>query len=753
MFSTILFHVYCIIYPCFLLDSVVLPLRLYHGSFSLRHWLQQPNWLPTLEATLAFDEESVRRVNYLHCHGIAHTEIRLENVHISPVDRHIKVGILGNAADFYENGPSGSALDSKVDRRQMMIAFDMRCVGFMMAKMVLSELMDPSIFTKFKHFLMTGKDPSCLREFLLPILTQDSATGNVGLQILDRNWVAGWNLLSLLLTVKGSKRISCFLRHPFLCGPRWHVVPSMDIVRWDLGSTAVRITEEYIYRKAQRGRLAHFIELMEMLNPHSRPKKWGSWMNMCVSTATISVLVNGSPSDEFRIARGLRQGCSLSLLLFNLVGELLSLMLTKAVRLGLFRGFQIGSQGNSFELSHLQFADDLLIFCNASVGELKNMRRVFMIFELMSGLQINLTKSILFGINVNDDVISEWAAAIGFLWGESGTKNRIHWVSWETACKPMALGGLGLDGVSLKIWFPRLFTLSKNKEGKIDEFRTVNSSGCFWDIAMRRHLADWEMLQWNELMALFYNFNPTPLIDDSLVWTGEGDGCFSVKSCLKFFLSRVVDCFQWESNVWDGVAPPRIEYFVWQVVHKKIAVKVELIKCGVQGIEDMLCMFCGLAQETVSHLFFSCNMSWGYGLAFYIGGRYIVTAWFSSKFPNLMVSFDSLVGDLALAYSAMCSVKKTLKPVTWSPPPSGFVKANVEGAMDKYWIRTSYYGRVDGDGLVAVDWIKYPLSSTLMFLSLVKDIAEIVADKGFIVCHVVRSVNWEADKFAKLGIG
>lgn len=37
------------------------------------------------------------------------------------------------------------------------------------------------------------------------------------------------------------------LRHPFLCGPRWRVDPSMDIIRWGLGSTAVRITEEYIY--------------------------------------------------------------------------------------------------------------------------------------------------------------------------------------------------------------------------------------------------------------------------------------------------------------------------------------------------------------------------------------------------------------------------------------------------------------------------------------------------------------------------
>lgn len=77
-------------------------------------------------------------------------------------------------------------MDTNMDRRQMMIAFDMRyglemsrrylrksfslillpdlnvyfvssmlhrCLGFMMAKMVLQELMDPSIFSKFKSFL------------------------------------------------------------------------------------------------------------------------------------------------------------------------------------------------------------------------------------------------------------------------------------------------------------------------------------------------------------------------------------------------------------------------------------------------------------------------------------------------------------------------------------------------------------------------------------------------------------------------
>ncbi|KAL6127564.1 hypothetical protein ACLB2K_070929 [Fragaria x ananassa] len=283
-----------------------------HSLWSTGHWLQQSDWLPTLEATLALDKESVRKVgddtvggpavsrqlrmirllmrdlligfNYLHSHGLAHTELRLENVHISPVDRHIKVGILGNTADFYEDSPNGGTMDANMDRRQMMIAFDMRCLGFMMAKMVLQELMDPSIFSKFKSFLTKGNDPSCLHEFLLQILHMNSSSGNAGLQILDRNWGAGWHLLSLLLATKPSKRISCLdaLTHPFLCGPRWRVVQSIDIIRWGLGSTALRISEEYIYGRPQRNRLSHFFELMEMLNPHSRPKNWlellpGKW--------------------------------------------------------------------------------------------------------------------------------------------------------------------------------------------------------------------------------------------------------------------------------------------------------------------------------------------------------------------------------------------------------------------------------------------------------------------------------------------
>ncbi|CAO2165784.1 unnamed protein product [Urochloa humidicola] len=276
----------------------------YHGSYSLRHWLQLSDWLPTLEATLALDEEQVRRVgddsvggpavtrqlrlirilmrdlligvNYLHRHGLAHTELRLENVHVSPIDKHVKVGILGNAADFHDSDPSSSTVANSDERRKMMIAFDMRCVGFIMAKMVLRELLDSSTFLKFKSFLTKGNDPSCLREFLLPILCQNSPSGNIGLQMLDRQWGAGWNILALLLATKPEKRISCVdaLRHPFLCGPKWRINPSTSIIRWGLGSTAVRMAEDYIYGRHQRRRLAYFVELMEVLNPNLKTENW-----------------------------------------------------------------------------------------------------------------------------------------------------------------------------------------------------------------------------------------------------------------------------------------------------------------------------------------------------------------------------------------------------------------------------------------------------------------------------------------------
>nr|GEV91414.1 hypothetical protein [Tanacetum cinerariifolium] len=60
-----------------------------------------------------------------------------------------------------------------------------------------------------------------------------------------------------------------------------------------------------------------------------------SWICSCLSSASISILVNGSPSKEFKLERGLQKGDPLSPLLFLIVTEALQISILKACDKGL----------------------------------------------------------------------------------------------------------------------------------------------------------------------------------------------------------------------------------------------------------------------------------------------------------------------------------------------------------------------------------------------------------------------------------
>ena len=123
------------------------------------------------------------------------------------------------------------------------------------------------------------------------------------------------------------------------------------------------------------------------------PDKWRRWISFCLSTVCFSILINGNPHGFFGSSRGLRQGDPLSPLLFVLVMEAVIRMLDKAVHEGRLSGFNAGaSTGRSLMVSHLFFADDTLIFCDANIDQMLILCMVLIWFEAVSGLKVNLGK-------------------------------------------------------------------------------------------------------------------------------------------------------------------------------------------------------------------------------------------------------------------------------------------------------------------------------------------------------------------------
>ena len=133
--------------------------------------------------------------------------------------------------------------------------------------------------------------------------------------------------------------------------------------------------------------------------------RWCHWMKTCISTVQFSVLVNGSPEGFFGSSRGLRQGDSLSPLLFLLIMEVLGRLLQKTEEAGLIRGFQAGMLGGiEVCISHLLFADNTIVFCNAAPEQVLHIRKVLSCFEAITGLHVNLAKSEMVHVGVVDSM-------------------------------------------------------------------------------------------------------------------------------------------------------------------------------------------------------------------------------------------------------------------------------------------------------------------------------------------------------------
>ncbi|KAJ1696584.1 hypothetical protein LUZ63_005096 [Rhynchospora breviuscula] len=227
------------------------------------------------------------------------------------------------------------------------------------------------------------------------------------------------------------------------------------------------------------------------------PGEFIQWIRACVTMARFSILINGKADGFITPKRGLRQGCALSPYLFILCMDIFTRMLVFHEQRGFIRGFKLAHAAPT--LTSIMFADDLVIFGEASAQQALRVQEIINRFCLLSGQAVGCDKSrIWFSKNTLDSdsqcikailntqqawsakTLSQAAKVIliksvvepmvlftaaggplpasvssklnsmirSFFW-ENGGKQKMHLVAWERIAKPNDQGGLGLRDVTI----------------------------------------------------------------------------------------------------------------------------------------------------------------------------------------------------------------------------------------------------------------------------------------------------------------
>lgn len=150
----------------------------------------------------------------------------------------------------------------------------------------------------------------------------------------------------------------------------------------------------------------HFI-----LTGFGLPAYMVTWIMECVSSTSFSISLN-APSMVLLTAKGvLGRGSMLSPYLFILAMEYLSRMLK--IRY---------AQCEMLSLSHLVFADDIMVFSRGDVTSVQLLMNTLRQFSLYYGLEINGTKSFLFAAGVSDSVLDSLQGITNFIIDEFPVK-------------------------------------------------------------------------------------------------------------------------------------------------------------------------------------------------------------------------------------------------------------------------------------------------------------------------------------------
>ena len=149
--------------------------------------------------------------------------------------------------------------------------------------------------------------------------------------------------------------------------------------------------------------------LLNTLQAFGFGDRWRRWVATLLSTATSRIILNGRPDNAISHRRGVRQGDSLSPMLFIIAMEVFTRLVATAAAENLLRPIGVPVIRHHCSL----YADDVIMFMYPDVTEARAVKEILRIFGEASGLQTNLAKCSITPIHMTEDTLPQLQVVLG----------------------------------------------------------------------------------------------------------------------------------------------------------------------------------------------------------------------------------------------------------------------------------------------------------------------------------------------------
>ncbi|KAG7543972.1 Reverse transcriptase domain [Arabidopsis thaliana x Arabidopsis arenosa] len=395
----------------------------------------------------------------------------------------------------------------------------------------------------------------------------------------------------------------------------------------DIKQAAVNHFQQFLQLHPEGVELPSLPQMEELLDYRCTTQQ-SSDLVRPITAAEIKSVVFAMPRAGSTFMRatsnsGLRQGCALSPYLYVLASNMLSRMLNKAAKMG---KINLHPHCRRVEVTHLSFANDILIFSDGSPSSIAGIVAFFDEFAVMSGLRINESKSSIFTAGKEKHLAVHAASTHGicssslpirylglplttwsmtrldyeplidkikrrmlswlpqqcldkieslcsaFLWSGSPYIHSKAKVAWEDVCLPKEEGGSVIRRLQDS---SRVYSLSLI-------WRLLTSSGSLWVAWTREHL--------------LY----------STIWRCGSNGPRSSKA--GHGSDGGTGELHYQNRVWIYRSGVMVQTSISQFFQRKtlrINSEIERTRFSAWGVIQPLC-FCGEPNESRDHLFFAC---------------------------------------------------------------------------------------------------------------------------------------------------